>query len=98
VATVLQEKQKANLPVSFFHLVAWKPALLFRNSSGFPKLLDISGDRLSAYPLLRGNFHLWICLYWLVFAAFILLSLNNYNPFFLFKPIAGMTFCCQALL
>jgi hypothetical protein len=36
MATVLQEKQKANLSVSFFHLVAWKPAF------AFPKLQRVS--------------------------------------------------------
>ena len=56
----------------------------FRNPSGF---LNVFGDRLEAYPLSMGNFHLWTFLYMIVLSASILLSLLHYNLFFFFGPI-----------
>jgi hypothetical protein len=44
------------------------------------------GDRLEAYPLSTGNFHLSICRYIASLATFIPLYLNHYNPFFFFEP------------
>jgi len=59
----------------------WIPS---QNSSGF---LNVVGDRLEAYPLSMGNFHLWTFLYVFALAASVLLSLFHYNLFFLFGPI-----------
>ena len=77
---LLEARFKGGLFMSSF---VWVP---FRNSCGF---LNVLGDRLEAYPLSMGNFHLWTFLYVFVLAALILLSLFYCNLFFFFEPIAG---------
>jgi hypothetical protein len=52
MATVLQEKQKANLSVSFFNLVAWKSTFAFLKLQRFSKPLGYFGG--SAFRLPPG--------------------------------------------
>jgi len=52
--------------------------------------LIVLGDRLSAYPLLKLNFHLSVCLYVTVLATLILLSFNYYKIIFFFGRISEM--------